>query len=86
MRYFNTANLQLAAWLLHCGFVPEVGPKPNNPSKAEFQFESSPQLEDAAGAFLRGEARVNAATYKAALDQTFDMARAALSTGRGWQT
>ena len=84
MQYFSTANLQLAAWLLHCGFVPEVRPKSNNPSKAEFKFESGPSLEDAVGAFLRGEARVNAATYKAALDQTFDMARAALRSERRW--
>ena len=84
MQHFTTANLQLAAWLLHCGFVPEAAPKPDNPSKAEFRFDPSSQLEDAVGAFLKGEARVNAATYKAALDQTFDMARAALRTGRRW--
>ena len=51
MRYFTTANTQLAAWLLQTSFIPEAVRSPDDPSKVEFQFEKTIELEDAVAAF-----------------------------------
>ena len=60
---FTTDNLNLAAWLWHNGFVPEVVPS-IDPRKVDFRFDHSPELDAAVLAFLRGEARINPASFE----------------------
>ena len=74
---FTTDNLNLAAWLWHNGFVPQAVPTAN-PRKVNFQFVSSAELDAAVVAFLRGEARVNPATYDLLKSQLHAQIRAVL--------
>ena len=78
---FSTDNLNLAAWLWHNGFVPEAGPTAD-PRKVNFRFVRSPELDTAVVAFLRGEARINPASYELLKSQLHQQIRTVLEGGR----
>ena len=74
---FTTDNLNLAAWLWHNSFVPEVVPSADH-RKVDFRFDRSPELDAAVVAFLRGEALVNPASYELLKGQLHRQIRAVL--------
>ncbi len=78
---FSTDNLNLAAWLWHNGFVPEAVPT-TDPRKVNFRFVSSTELDTAVVAFLRGEARINPASYELLKGQLHQQIRTVLQGGR----
>ena len=77
---FSTDNLNLAAWLWHNGFIPEAVPTAD-PRKVNFRFVSSAELDEAVVAFLRGEARINPASYELLKSQLHQQIRAVLDRG-----
>jgi hypothetical protein len=60
---FATQSLDLAAWLWTNGFTPEAVPS-TDPRKVDFVFDSSPELDAAVVTFLKGEAKVNPASFE----------------------
>ena len=79
---FSTDNLNLAAWLWHSGFVPEAVPSAD-PRKVNFRFDPSAELDTAVVAFLRGEARINPASYELLKSQLHQQIRTVLERGAG---
>ena len=79
---FSTDNLNLAAWLWHSGFAPEAVPTAD-PRKVNFRFDPSTELDTAVVAFLRGEARINPASYELLKSQLHQQIRNVLQGGAG---
>ena len=77
---FSTDNLNLAAWLWHSGFGPEAVPSAD-PRKVNFRFDPSAELDTSVVAFLRGEARINPASYELLKSQLHQQIRTVLKRG-----